>query len=76
MRAQAWSRRVLEGLVFKASILKLRWMLCAQFFLVPLWPYLGSYITPTERWRCGRPESDGREQRCSTTHGKTWFGGK
>lgn len=46
---------------------------CAQFFLVPLWPYLGSYITPDERWRCGRPESDTREQRCSTAHRKTRF---
>lgn len=41
-----WSYLTLEGAVFKASILKLRWMLvqCAHFFLIPLWPYLGSYI--------------------------------
>lgn len=32
------------GAVFKASILKLRWMLAHIFFLMPLWPYLGSYI--------------------------------
>lgn len=35
-----------EG-VFKASILKPRWMLAHISFLLPVWPRLGSYIRPT-----------------------------